>query len=35
MKGWRFELVGRELRDVMDGKLALSIEDGELKLVSR
>lgn len=35
MRGWRYEMVGRELCDVLDGKLALYIEDGEVKLIQR
>lgn len=35
MHGWRYEMVGRELCEVLDGKLALCIEDGEVKLVQR
>ncbi len=34
MKGWRYEMVGRELADVLDGKLSLRIEQGEMKLTS-
>lgn len=34
MKGWRYEMVGRELADVLDGKLSLCICNGELKLMT-
>ncbi len=34
LKGWRYDLVGRELLDFLDGKLSLSIEDGLLVIDS-
>ncbi len=34
MKGWRYEMAGRELADVLDGKLSLRICNGELKLLA-
>lgn len=34
MQGWRFEMVGRELCDVLDGKLSLRIKNGKLMLVA-
>lgn len=35
LKGWRYELVGRELCDVMDGKLALCVVNGKVQLMPR
>lgn len=33
LRGWRRELVGRELLELLDGRLQLSVEDGSLKIV--
>jgi ribonuclease D len=33
MSGWRFKLFGKEALDLRDGKLAIAVENGKLKLV--
>ena len=35
MKGWRRHLVGDELKDLMEGKIVLGIEDGVIKVTNR
>ena len=30
MQGWRYEMVGRELEAIMEGKLAVYVEGGRL-----
>lgn len=35
LRGWRYEMVGRELEDVLDGKLALCIANGKVQLIKR
>ena len=34
-KGWRFELVGKQLRSLAEGRCALAVEGTELRLVNR
>lgn len=33
LQGWRYRVVGKELMDLLDGKFALQIVDGNLKIV--
>ena len=35
LRGWRRALVGEELLDLLQGKIALSLEDGELKVTRK
>ena len=35
MKGWRRHLVGDELKDLMEGRIVLGIEDGVIKVTNR
>jgi ribonuclease D len=32
LKGWRRELIGEELVDLLEGRLSLSIEDGHVSV---
>ncbi len=32
LKGWRYQIVGKELLELLDGKFSLSIDDGNLKI---
>ncbi|MBI1215876.1 MAG: ribonuclease D [Alphaproteobacteria bacterium] len=34
MSGWRFKIFGKEALEVRDGKLALAVENGKIKLVA-
>ncbi|MBL9048358.1 MAG: ribonuclease D, partial [Tabrizicola sp.] len=33
MSGWRYKLFGKEALELRDGKLAIAVENGKLKLV--
>lgn len=35
LEGWRYQIVGRELVDLLDGKLALSMENGRVKITGK
>ena len=35
MQGWRHELIGRELCDLLDGKLSLCLENGCIQVIER
>lgn len=35
LKGWRYEMVGRELLEVLDGKLCICVERNKVKLIPR
>ncbi len=34
LRGWRQELVGEELLALLDGRVSLSIKDGQIRLAS-
>ena len=34
LRGWRRELVGEELLDLLDGRVSLSVHDGRLEIGS-
>lgn len=35
MEGWRYDLVGRELIDLLEGRLALYLDAGVIKVAQR
>ena len=35
LTGWRYELVGRELVDMLDGKLVMYLENGAIEVTER
>ena len=34
LRGWRRELVGEELLELLDGRVSLSVRDGRLRMVA-
>ncbi len=35
LKGWRYKVIGKELKDLREGKFSLRIADGNLKIIKR
>ena len=35
MEGWRYEIVGRELIDLLEGRLALYLDGGSIEVALR